>query len=200
MKKENKQKLLNSFNKELRTLYHKAEANHPYNNIPDNLEQYYCEHWFNITANHAVDDLQSKYKNLGKIYKYGRGGASLIPEKFANKDATKYVNQYDIDDFSVSELTQYIIDLQAFSQEVIEWNKRSNIKELWTCELQYFIDSNKSEIIEIKQAVKSIIKELRNINLSNKLCEVVKKELTRLRVFYKKLLKENREYKKCMTA
>lgn len=208
MKKENKNKIIDRLNAELGNLYHNATPDYSIG-VPDALLNEYEEE-FNFWAECEIDfiktDLELMTKNgskvaakitdYGKIYTWGRGGRTLAPEKLINQrgGSSFSIKQYDYDDISISDALELMEVLEAFNAYIKDWNSKQNLQYMWKSSCENRKSEIQNEAQNYRLEVKKLAKECRNLVAGESVCNVLKREINRLREHHKELIQKIQLY------
>ena len=111
-------KLESDFAVVVKDLYHNATPEYPLADDPKDFD-----FWFAWHCQFAFDDLRREFKDLGKIYQYGRGGRTVAPENFVQHKGGGSFRLYpDPTGLEDDELTALTARLEAFNTWVRDFN------------------------------------------------------------------------------
>ena len=139
--------------------------------------------YFQKRAENIDDHVKADY---GTVYSYGRGGATLAPEKWINDRGGCGFNpvQYKYGDNETPRaelLTELLHDVRAWNQYVKAWCKcaPTMYKEAACESLTSEIIDDKQELHGINVSALKLIREIKQAGatLSPNICEVLKREL-----------------------
>ena len=111
-------KLESDFTAAVKALYHNATPEYPLADDPKDFDS-----WFTWECEFAFDDLRHEFKDLGKIYQYGRGGRTVAPENFVqNTGGGSFRLRCDPLDLENDDLAALTARLEEFNAWVRDWN------------------------------------------------------------------------------
>ena len=159
-------------------MHHRARMNKPRHNPLLHDRRY-----FQKRAKYIDDHVKADY---GTVYSYGRGGATLAPEKWINDRGGCGFNpvQYEYGDNETPRaevLTELLRDVRAWNKYVKAWCKGAPAmyKEAAYDALTSEITDNKQELHGINVSALKLIREIKQAGaaLSPSICDVLKHEL-----------------------
>ena len=111
-------KLESDFAAVVKDLYHNATPKYPLADDPKDFDS-----WFTWECEFAFDDLRHEFKDLGKLYQYGRGGCTVAPSRFVvQRGGSAFALRADPTDLEDDELLALIARLEEFNAWIRDWN------------------------------------------------------------------------------